>query len=174
AGRDADRASRVTAGAGTLRAERSDAAAARAELIEAENEKALREEGLWGSNVAAGARLPGAASVSSEPTVLAALARQAYLAPALRAAAGPYQRGRCRKPPPPPPFSRGRASFTLRVRPPICEPSSAWMAASASSEAISTKPKPRGRPVSRSLTRLTLLTSPCDAKSSRSSSSVAE
>ena len=49
-------------------------------------------------------------------------------------------------PPPPPPVrgSWGRASFTVKVRPPISAPLRAVMAACASaSEDISTKPKPR-------------------------------
>jgi len=56
-------------------------------------------------------------------------------------------------PPPPPPRSwRSWASFTRTARPSTSTPSIAWMAAAASSSvAISTKAKPRERPVSRSV-----------------------
>src|SRR5207237_8806000 len=55
-------------------------------------------------------------------------------------------------PPPPPRSSRGRASLTVRARPLCCWPLSAAIAASASASlAISTKPNPLLRPVSRSL-----------------------
>src|ERR1051325_8921705 len=54
-----------------------------------------------------------------------------------------------RPPPPPPPRSVfGRASLTLSVRPPSCDPFRAAMAFSPSSSfVISTNPKPRERPV---------------------------
>ena len=62
-----------------------------------------------------------------------------------------------RKPPPPPPpprAGRSSASFTRRGRPSSICPSMPSMAFLASSgEPMVTKPKPRGRPVSRSLTR---------------------
>src|ERR1700728_3119707 len=61
-----------------------------------------------------------------------------------------------RLPPPPPPdgrASRGRASLTVRLRPSSCEPLRASIARSApESSVISTKPKPRDFPVSRSFT----------------------
>src|ERR1700685_696399 len=82
---------------------------------------------------------------------------------------------RSRKPPPPPPPARsvlGRASFTLSVRPPTCEPFNAVIAFSPSSLlAISTNPKPRDRPVSRSVIMLTRSTWPKGSKSCRNSSS---
>ena len=47
------------------------------------------------------------------------------------------------RPPPPPVDSRGRASFTVKLRPWKSAPFSAWIALSASSSfGISTKPKP--------------------------------
>jgi len=52
---------------------------------------------------------------------------------------------------------RGRASLTLSERPPMSFWCSAWMASSAPLD-ISTKPKPRGRPVSRSVIKLTVST----------------
>ncbi len=52
-------------------------------------------------------------------------------------------------------------------------PSSACMAASAALSSISTKAKPRGRPVSRSVITLIDSTEPCCSKRLRSSSSVA-
>ena len=52
------------------------------------------------------------------------------------------------------------SGFTRRFLPPKSNPSRASMALSAGSAAISTNPKPRGRPVSRSLIRVTLTTSP--------------
>src|SRR5438270_9770477 len=73
------------------------------------------------------------------------------------------------KPPPPPPPPRlkppppvlGRASFTLMARDPSCWPFMLLMAFSASSSlAISTNPNPRGCPVSRSVTIVTLSTCP--------------
>jgi hypothetical protein len=94
---------------------------------------------------------------------------------------------RSRRPPPPPrpprsPRSRpppparsvfGRASFTLSVRPPTWEPFKAAIAFSPSSLlAISTNPKPRDRPVSRSVMILTRSTCPYVSKSCRSSSSL--
>src|SRR2546423_5185726 len=81
-----------------------------------------------------------------------------------------------RPPPPPPPprpprSSRGRASLTVRLRPLRSLPLNCCMAASPSSrEDISTKPKPRERPVSRSSTTLADSTVPACEKSSRSSS----
>src|SRR5580693_10039414 len=76
-------------------------------------------------------------------------------------------------PPPPPPRSVfGRASLTLMVRPPTCEPFRAVMALSPSSLlAISTKPNPRERPVSRSVMMLTRSTCPNGSNIWRSSSS---
>src|SRR5687768_3047248 len=90
-----------------------------------------------------------------------------------------YQRGSLRRPPPPlpprpypppPPPERGvcgRASLTVRRRPPnvrscSCE-TAAW---AASSVAISTNANPRARPVSRSRTTFTDSTAPASAKSS--------
>src|SRR4051794_25439237 len=76
------------------------------------------------------------------------------------------------KPPPPPPAprpppkppargSRGRASFTFKARPFSSRPFIAAIALPASSALdIPTKAKPRGCPVSRSLTTLTLSTAP--------------
>ncbi len=80
-----------------------------------------------------------------------------------------------RPPPPPPPALRsgfGRASFTFKVRPPTCEPFSAAIAFSPSSAlAISTNPKPRERPVSRSVMIATRSTCPYASNNWRSSSS---
>src|SRR5579862_4269920 len=95
-----------------------------------------------------------------------------------------YQRGSRRRegppprkfprPPPPPPSLLGRASFTFRARPPKLVPFSAFMARSASSAlVISTKPKPRERPVSRSFNTLTRSTAPYSSNSDRIDSSVA-
>src|SRR5262249_53685971 len=57
--------------------------------------------------------------------------------------------------------SRGRAALTVKVRPARSCPFNAAMAACAAvSSAISTKPKPRGRPVSRSVMRLIRSTTP--------------
>src|SRR6202020_159430 len=76
------------------------------------------------------------------------------------------------RPPPPACSVFGRASFTLRVRPPTCDPFNAVMAFSPSSLlAISTKPKPRDRPVSRSVIMLTRSTCPNGSNICRSSSS---
>src|SRR6202035_3892597 len=59
------------------------------------------------------------------------------------------------RPPPPECSVLGRASFTLSVRPPTCEPFNPVMAFSPSSLLpISTKPNPRERPVSRSVMML--------------------
>ena len=69
---------------------------------------------------------------------------------------------------------RSRASLTRRVRPPNSHPSKASMALAAASDSISTKPNPRGWPVSRSVIRLTLATSPCWPKRFLTSSSDAE
>lgn len=81
---------------------------------------------------------------------------------------GAYQRSRGGR------GARGRASLTRSVRPPKSLPSRAVIALLASSWfAISTKPKPRNRPVSLSLTNLTELTSPyCPKRSFRSFSSL--
>ena len=69
--------------------------------------------------------------------------------------------------------SRGRASFTVKARPSSSCPCSPAMAARAAvSSGISTKPKPRGRPVSRSVMIRTVSTVPYDAKRSRSVCSV--
>src|SRR5689334_1940328 len=80
--------------------------------------------------------------------------------------AGSHQRGsrRCRGPRSPRPTSRkpprcicGLASLTVSARPPESLPFSAAMAFSASpSFVMETKPKPRERPVSRSVARLAL------------------
>src|SRR5580704_7314913 len=76
--------------------------------------------------------------------------------------------------PPPPPLVFGRASLTLRARPPTFEPFNAVMARSASSASvISTNAKPRDRPVSRSVIRLTRSTVPYASNSERMVSSVA-
>src|SRR5262245_42244810 len=86
-----------------------------------------------------------------------------------------------RRPPPPPRgpppegrrSSRGRASLTFKARPASSCPCNAAMAACAAwSSAISTKPKPRRRPVSRSVIRLTRSTTPYGANRSRTSCSV--
>src|SRR3990172_5938367 len=64
-------------------------------------------------------------------------------------------------PPPPPPLPLGRASLTFSVRPPSSVPLTPRIAAwAAEASDISTKAKPRGRPVSRSVMTLTLSTSP--------------
>lgn len=58
------------------------------------------------------------------------------------------------------------AMFTVRLRPSMLRPSRAVMADWADSEsAISTKPKPRDRPVSRSTMTCALETWPCSVKS---------
>src|SRR5947207_9130229 len=75
---------------------------------------------------------------------------------------------------PPPPLVRSWASFTRSGRPPSSLPLRFWMARDASARDISTNPKPRGRPVSRSVMMLTDSTVPCAANSSRISASVAE
>jgi len=76
------------------------------------------------------------------------------------------------RPPPPACSVLGRASLTFRVRPPTCDPFSAVMAFSPSSLlAISTKPKPRERPVSRSVMMLTRSTCPNGSNICRNSSS---
>ena len=49
--------------------------------------------------------------------------------------------------------ARGRASFTVSVRPSMTELFLSATAAVRLSSSMSTKPKPRGRPVSRSVTR---------------------
>src|SRR4030095_3611368 len=95
-----------------------------------------------------------------------------------------YQR--LRPPPPPPPrrspprspkpperLSCGRASFTVRFRPSRSVPLRAWMAFWASSEeAISTKPKPRERPVNLSVITRADSTAPWAEKISWSCASV--
>src|SRR5690606_36459739 len=59
---------------------------------------------------------------------------------------------------------RDLAMLTVSWRPPTSRPSRASMARRASfDEAISTKPKPRERPVSRSVTTCALVTWPCSA-----------
>src|SRR5438105_13517649 len=64
-----------------------------------------------------------------------------------------------RPPPPPPPRWRSSASFTFRVRPSSAWPFHSAITACASAALdISTKPKPRGCPVSRSVTILTSTT----------------
>ena len=82
-------------------------------------------------------------------------------------------RSRPRPPPPLPARSvLGRASFTFRERPPTCVPFSAAIAFSPSSAfVISTKPKPRERPVSRSVMIATRSTGPYCSNNWRSSSS---
>src|SRR5262249_420297 len=68
----------------------------------------------------------------------------------------------------------GRASFTLSARPLTSAPFNAAMARSASEvSVISTNAKPRERPVSRSVTRLTRSTFPYCSKSERMEDSVA-
>src|SRR5260370_29695022 len=65
------------------------------------------------------------------------------------------------RPPAPPPWGFGRASLILSARPSRSVPLSAAIARSASAESvISTNAKPRERPVSRSVTRLTRSTCP--------------
>jgi hypothetical protein len=67
------------------------------------------------------------------------------------------------KPPRPPPpagrSSRGLASLTVRARPPHSAPFRALMTSSALSAGTSTKPKPRERPVSRSVATRAEITS---------------
>src|ERR1019366_4181144 len=78
------------------------------------------------------------------------------------------------RPPPPPPWGFGRASLILSARPSRSVPFRAAMARSASAESvISTNAKPRERPVSRSVTRLTRSTCPYGSKSERMEDSVA-
>src|SRR4029077_21056242 len=82
-----------------------------------------------------------------------------------------------RPPPPPrggPPRSvLGRASLIFKARPPSSLPLSAAIAFSASAESvISTKAKPRERPVSRSVTMLTCSMAPWGSNSARNSASV--
>lgn len=81
-----------------------------------------------------------------------------------------------REPPlrlPPPERSRSCASFTLRGRPSKSVPFSACIAREASALDISTKPKPRGLPVSRSLISETFSTVPCLENRAFTASSVA-
>src|ERR1017187_643539 len=78
------------------------------------------------------------------------------------------------RPPPPPPWGFGRASLILSARPSRSVPLRAAIARSASAESvISTNAKPRERPVSRSVTRLTRSTCPYGSKSERMEDSVA-
>src|SRR6185437_10928667 len=67
--------------------------------------------------------------------------------------------------------SRGRASLTVRVRPWNWAPFRLAMASSAPAD-ISTKAKPRDRPVSRSETSCAETTLPCSSNSSRRSSAL--
>src|SRR5262249_37033520 len=76
------------------------------------------------------------------------------------------------RPPPSPPGERASASLTVRVRPPIGAPLRAWMAASPPSP-ISTKPKPRLRPVSWSVTTCARCTVPCERNAASRSPAVA-
>src|SRR5579863_431080 len=76
-------------------------------------------------------------------------------------------------PPPPPPCGLGRASLTFRARPFISAPLSCEIAVSAALRSvISTKAKPRGCPVSRSVTMLTRSTAPYWANAACNSSCV--
>jgi hypothetical protein len=79
--------------------------------------------------------------------------------------------------PPPPPGPRasfGRASLTVRVRPPSCDSCSSVIAFCApSSVAISTKPKPRARPVAMSRMTVTDSTGPTFSNNSCRSCSAA-
>jgi hypothetical protein len=90
-----------------------------------------------------------------------------------------YQRGsrRCLGGPPNPrqaACALGRASLTASVPPAKLVPFRAAIARSASAESvISTKAKPRARPVSRSVIRLTRSTFPYGSKSARREDSVA-
>src|SRR5207249_3011518 len=68
---------------------------------------------------------------------------------------------------------RMAAQLEVRARPSQSVPFSACAARAASSFDISTKPKPRGRPVSRSLIRASLSTVPCGENRARTVSSVA-
>jgi hypothetical protein len=73
----------------------------------------------------------------------------------------PRSRPRPPPPPPPPPVARGRASLMFNARPLSVTPFNCSIAASPSSSfGISQKPNPRGRPVSRSVIRLTRSTVP--------------
>lgn len=86
--------------------------------------------------------------------------------------------GHQRSPPPGGPLrgprgGRSRASLTRNGRPFIGVPFRPAMAFWASSAGMSTKQKPRGRPVSRSLTIFTESTWPCCSNRLRTSSSVA-
>lgn len=69
--------------------------------------------------------------------------------------------------------NRGLDSLTFKARPSISDPSRARMALVAPSSSMETKPKPRGRPVSRSAIRRTDSTVPWAANKSRTWSSVA-
>src|SRR5690606_38318220 len=92
--------------------------------------------------------------------------------PGRRPAPGPPGR---RPPPPPgpPPPCRSCASFTRSERPSSMQPSISWIAACAAlpSENV-TKPKPRDRPVSRSVMTFASTTSPKRSKASRRPSSL--
>src|SRR3989344_1373145 len=69
-------------------------------------------------------------------------------------------------------YALGRASETVSMRPPNSLPFHMEIALSAELSSISTKQKPRERPVSRSVTMDAETTSPAWAKASRSSSFV--
>ena len=69
----------------------------------------------------------------------------------------------------------GLASLTVRLRPPMSAPLSAVIAARPSSGVpMVTNPKPRERPVVRSIMTIASVTVPCAPKTSRRSASVAE
>ena len=70
--------------------------------------------------------------------------------------------------------ARGRASLTVIERPPMSAPVSSSIALRASSSLISTKPKPRERPVSRSVMTWAEVTAPTVPKRFASSSEVVE
>ena len=109
----------------------------------------------------------GRNGTGGEPSRPQALAGLVAVAAAVAAAPPP--------PPPPPPRWRSLASFTLRLRPPRSLPSRARIASSAAlASSISTKPKPRERPVSRSVITFTDSTLPWLSNRVRSSSSVVE
>ena len=69
----------------------------------------------------------------------------------------------------------GRASLTVRLRPPMSAPLRAVIAARpSSSELMVTNPNPRERPVVRSIMTIASVTVPCAPKTSRRSASLAE
>src|SRR6185295_2760527 len=77
-------------------------------------------------------------------------------------------------PPPPPPPLRSSASLTRRARPSSVAPFMREIASAASSDVpIVTKPKPRDRPLSRSIAMWTSVTSPISENASRRESVVA-